>query len=228
MTATPEENKATVSSALKAMSSNSVLSERLDALLRSAQEANKLNSGDAPPAKHEFAAPKTNAELPGRDSPQCDAPETPKPYLAAIATGSPLSRNHTRETSNMSTVKSPDTPSRRLNPSASTYTPPQSQGPAISATPIAPATADAIRLQKAYYEAQLQKAYRDGLMQGNYVGTENGFRQGYEQGRKIGVQEGTKHGYLQGRLAGYAEGQGQGSAKDIKEESGYMGKGSGF
>jgi hypothetical protein len=67
MTATPEENKATVSSALKAMSSNSVLSKRLDALLRSAQEANKLNSSEAPPAKHEFTAPKTNAEVGNRE-----------------------------------------------------------------------------------------------------------------------------------------------------------------
>jgi flagellar biosynthesis/type III secretory pathway protein FliH len=128
----------------------------------------------------------------------------------------------------MSTMKSPDTPSRRLNPSASTYTPPQSQGPAISANPVTPATADAIRLQKAYYEAQLQKAYRDGLMQGIYVGTEDSFKQGYEQGRKIGVQEGTKSGYLQGRLAGYAEVQDQGSAKNAQEKPGYMGKGSGF
>lgn len=128
----------------------------------------------------------------------------------------------------MSTMRSPDTPSSRLNPSASTYTPPQSRGPAVSAAPIAPATADAIRLQKAYYEAQLQKAYRDGMMQGNYVGTEDGFKQGFEQGRKVGVQEGTKSGYLQGRLAGYAEGQGHGSAEDAREVPGYMGKGSGF
>lgn len=151
-----------------------------------------------------------------------------KPSMAAIETGSPLSRNHTRETSNISSMKSPDTPSRRLNPSASTYNPPESQGPAVSAAPIAPATADVIRLQKAYYEARLQKAYRDGLMQGNCVGTGDGFKQGFEQGRKIGVQEGTKSGYLQGRLAGFAEGQGHGSAEDFQEKPGYMGKGSGF
>lgn len=51
------------------MSSNSALSvsERLDALLRSAQEANKLNSGDALSAKLELSAEKTDTKVRNRD-----------------------------------------------------------------------------------------------------------------------------------------------------------------
>lgn len=54
---------------LDIMSSNSALSvsERLDALLRSAQEANKFNSGDALSAKLEVSAQKTDTKVRNRD-----------------------------------------------------------------------------------------------------------------------------------------------------------------
>jgi flagellar biosynthesis/type III secretory pathway protein FliH len=111
----------------------------------------------------------------------------------------------------MSSVRIPETPSSRLNPSATTYTPRQLQGPE---TPRVPAdlSADAMQLQKAYYEAQVQKVYREGMMNGRATAKAEGYREGYEQGRKAAWAE--MNNYRGGTSGGAPLGN--------------MGKGSGF
>jgi flagellar biosynthesis/type III secretory pathway protein FliH len=77
-------------------------------------------------------------------------------------------------------LSSPKTPSRRLNPTASAYTPPQQALPTFS-----PAHKDQTPVSE-----ELQRAFREGMTLGRLSGWHDGYKEGFQKGRAVGKAEG--------------------------------------
>jgi flagellar biosynthesis/type III secretory pathway protein FliH len=114
-----------------------------------------------------------------------------------MGTGSPVPHIAIPE----ETVGSPETPSRRLNPIAPTYTPdpPQSAQLAaqvrtneLRAQHTRQQAQQQAQVQRAYYEAQFHKAYRDGVVRGRHEGAQMTYDAGFSAGQRYANEVAAK------------------------------------